>query len=217
MPEAKRLYHYTSAINGINDLDKKRLKIAEFHDLNDPYELLGVDLSNPTNRRAFGMLKEQMRGRNGVVCFSECWNDVLMWSHYGDRHRGICLGFDIPSGAERFGPVRYVDRRLPFPADDELNERFMRRLLFTKASQWKYEREWRAFVQLENDEWVESAFRHMFFKDFGEDLILAEVILGMACNVSKAQVKRLLTQYNPTPAVKSARMPHRTFELLLYS
>ena len=32
--------------------------------------------------------------------------NILMWSHYGDRHKGICLGFDVADELTR--PVEYV-------------------------------------------------------------------------------------------------------------
>ena len=33
-----------------------------------------------------------------ILCFSRNWDNLLLWSHYGDRHMGVCLGFDIPAG-----------------------------------------------------------------------------------------------------------------------
>lgn len=30
-----------------------------------------------------------------VTCFSEKHDNLLMWSHYSDSHKGICLGFDL--------------------------------------------------------------------------------------------------------------------------
>src|SRR5262245_61537973 len=30
-----------------------------------------------------------------IVCFSAKRDDNLMWSHYSDSHRGICLEFDV--------------------------------------------------------------------------------------------------------------------------
>lgn len=31
----------------------------------------------------------------GILSFSKSNDDVLMWSHYGNEHRGFCLGFDL--------------------------------------------------------------------------------------------------------------------------
>lgn len=33
-----------------------------------------------------------------VVCFSEVANEILLWSHYADSHRGIAIGFDLEKG-----------------------------------------------------------------------------------------------------------------------
>ena len=33
-------------------------------------------------------------GSKGVLSLSEQWNSVLMWSHYADNHRGMCIEFD---------------------------------------------------------------------------------------------------------------------------
>lgn len=33
--------------------------------------------------------------KSGVTCFSEERDNIIMWSHYANSHKGICLGFDI--------------------------------------------------------------------------------------------------------------------------
>lgn len=38
----------------------------------------------------------------GVYCVSATCDDILMWSHYGDYHRGICLEFDGHTESPRF-------------------------------------------------------------------------------------------------------------------
>lgn len=60
----------------------------------------------------------------------------------------------------------------------------MRHVLYTKASRWNYEREWRAFVQLGAKEWIAEANRNMYFLEFSRGLPPAEVILGMACTAT---------------------------------
>jgi hypothetical protein len=39
--------------------------------------------------------------RAGVACFSALPDDLLMWAHYADKHRGVCLKFV----GNRFEPV----------------------------------------------------------------------------------------------------------------
>lgn len=31
--------------------------------------------------------------KSGITCFSKVFNNMLMWSHYGDKHRGVCIEF----------------------------------------------------------------------------------------------------------------------------
>jgi hypothetical protein len=55
--------------------------------------------------------------RYRVICFSQNAKDVLIWSHYGDSHKGIAIGFDVtvggfPRGRHPSGmPVTYVTSR----------------------------------------------------------------------------------------------------------
>lgn len=85
----------------------------------------------------------------GVSCFAERPDNLLMWSHYADSHRGVCLEFrtdiDVFRKAKR---VKYA-RQMPKvdlvkilcheeEADDEILS-----LYCTKGGDWDYEREWR--------------------------------------------------------------------------
>ena len=48
-----RVYHFLSEQFGMDDLLKKRLKIATLNDLNDPFELFAVSLSHRWRERAW--------------------------------------------------------------------------------------------------------------------------------------------------------------------
>lgn len=80
----------------------------------------------------------------GVVCLSESPDDILMWSHYADFHRGICLQFD--SRLNFFANAHQInyksDRPKVNPFRDE-TEKIMDSVLLTKSNHWKYEKEWR--------------------------------------------------------------------------
>src|SRR6267142_5073888 len=105
MNSPDRLYHFTTAKFALDDLRNRRLKIAQFDDLNDPFELKSVNLCDPVHAQAFDGTEDSegykaaMARRFGVLCFSEVKTDVLQWAHYAEYHRGICLGFDV-SGSE---------------------------------------------------------------------------------------------------------------------
>src|SRR5271155_2361889 len=93
--EQRRLYHFTKAHFGLDDIRRAQLKIAQISDLNDPFELRCMDTSAPQMREAYDGWRDQTSALFGVVCFTERWDDILQWAHYADRHRGICLGFDV--------------------------------------------------------------------------------------------------------------------------
>ena len=89
----------------------------------------------------------------GVLCLSEVYNDILMWSHYADGHRGIVLEFD-KSELESVPDYRYC-KKVDYDKDiltlDEVNRadpnELSRLLLLKKARRWKYEEEWRIIVE----------------------------------------------------------------------
>ena len=83
----------------------------------------------------------------GVSCFSACNDNILMWSHYADRHEGFCLEFRTEfEPFTKARPVTYLSG-LPVidPSDIFLAEDFEKvfQLLCTKSEDWRYEHEWR--------------------------------------------------------------------------
>ena len=56
-------------------------------------------------------------------CFSERNNSLLMWGHYADNHRGICIKFkSLPYGAHYLLPL-VSDYSLPFHKVNYKDER----------------------------------------------------------------------------------------------
>ncbi len=75
-----------------------------------------------------------------------------MWSHYGDQHRGICVGYSVPVGAIEnvrkvtYGGGRLVDASLVaamLHGDFDAQRRVDDLVLLRKAEDWCYECEWR--------------------------------------------------------------------------
>jgi hypothetical protein len=210
----KRVYHFLDAHYGLDDVERRRLKISRIEDLNDPFELLALDLSDATVRSSFAQTRKVLSETKGVLCFSTSWHSPLMWSHYADKHRGVCLGFDVPD--EMFHPVRYDAERLAASLERWIvqgldTEVLMERLLFTKFHDWKYEREVRAYVELEERD-EQTGF---YFFEFSTDLQLAEIILGPRCTIrTSAQLSRLKAAAPSTP-IRQARLAFKTFRVVL--
>jgi len=91
-----RLYHYIEAKWTLDDIRRRRLKASKIDDMNDPYEWKTVYSDHEISQLALENTEKVAIGKYGVLCFSRRWNNILMWSHYADGHKGICLGFDGP-------------------------------------------------------------------------------------------------------------------------
>lgn len=83
----------------------------------------------------------------GVSCFSEKYDDLLMWGHYGGRYKGFCLEFSTQH--EVFHKARKVDYVPKPPAIDleriltDRRDDLIQALFCTKSEAWRYEKEWR--------------------------------------------------------------------------
>ncbi len=105
-----RAYYFMPLEFVRQNLERRRLKLSLIDDLNDPYELFGIDLSQNWIRDAYSATREHMAKTKGVICLCQSWEYPIMWSHYGDKHRGVCLGFDIaPPHGEA---MRYAEKRI---------------------------------------------------------------------------------------------------------
>ncbi len=85
----------------------------------------------------------------GITCFTAVSDSILMWSHYADSHRGLCLKFDVGILQKTLGmalPVTYQDEYpVVKPFTQSNSERFKRSIL-TKSRLWTYEKEYRLIV-----------------------------------------------------------------------
>ena len=199
------LYHFLNAEYGLDDLRKRRLKISRIMELNDVFEFLGCDLSDRVFRRALRDTKAQLSAEHGILCFSRSWSNPVLWGHYADRQKGLCLGFDVADGFVE--PVDYVDSRFPVPA--ALDQEFMKRLYFTKFSHWKYEEEYRAFVSL--DTMVEGHY----FMDFSDVLLkLKTVIVGAESAIRRADVADALVGIDAGVETFKSRAAFKSFAIV---
>lgn len=92
--------------------------------------------------------KEFLKNK-GVTCFSERNDDLLMWSHYGGRYKGFCMGFS--TGYEPFSKIKKVTYTDTMPRINAVsvllhgNSDQLLDLFCTKSQSWHYEEEWRCF------------------------------------------------------------------------
>ncbi|HXM22427.1 MAG TPA: DUF2971 domain-containing protein [Terriglobales bacterium] len=199
-----RAYKFLDSNFGLKSLREKRLKISTLHDLNDPFELLPYELSDRNLRRALRATRDELATRRGILCFSADWKDPVIWAHYSDKHRGLCLGFEIPD--EQCRRVKYVPKRLPFPAGPVLGD--AETLLFTKFINWKYEQEIRVWAALNSKE------DGLYFSYFGEAFRLVKVIAGARCTLLENEIAQALSPLAENVVVIQARAGFKEFEIV---
>jgi hypothetical protein len=125
--------------------------------------------------------------RFGVISLSECWDSILMWSHYSNNHKGFSVGINLDKLKQSSlfgvaGPVVYANE---FPKIDPLEHGKMSELLaktFTKAKVWEYEKEYR-LAYLWDDRMPTIDERKIILPDGFVD----EIILGMCINEKDKQ------------------------------
>lgn len=207
-----RVYHFLNAQYGLEALERRRLKVSRIGDLNDPFELLGTDLSDRELRRAFLEMKNALGKNHGLICFSKRWRNPVLWSHYADRYRGLCLGFDVPN--EYLIEVTYTTKRTTstaFFSDVQSNkEKEMRRLLATKFSHWRYEDEVRCYIGLDN---MDAISGH-YFLDFSTNLNLKQVLVGAEASITREDVEKVLGKDNAHVERFKTRAAFKTFKVV---
>lgn len=82
---------------------------------------------------------------NRIICFTRNKKSLLMWAHYAEHLKGVCLCFDTKKDPELFKHVYKVDYTRF--RNRERNYNFY----FSKSKEWSYEKEWRAVIQSDKE------------------------------------------------------------------
>jgi hypothetical protein len=209
-----RLYHLTNATHALTNIRKGRLKVTRISEANDPFELMALNFRDGRIRTAVAEYRTALDSERGLLCFSEDWTSPLLWSNYAHSHQGICLGFNV---LENFvEKVTYQDKRIRAAIDDETGDPFglsqiqQSALCHTKCHEWAYEKERRRFLLLK-EAFCECG---IYFWHFGEDMQLAEVILGPHCYTELIPLRGEVAALYPGARTFSARLAWQHFKVV---
>jgi hypothetical protein len=91
-------------------------------------------------------LERPIRQRYRVYCLSRFPDVNLMWAHYTDGHRGICLEFSTRNPV--FAVAQQVNYCKTLPRQEvQDGEEEALKILLTKSDDWKYEEEYRIIAR----------------------------------------------------------------------
>lgn len=135
---------------------------------------------------------EYCRDKLGMLSLSTDRLSVVMWAHYADNHKGLCIGINVdhyvfssyfPNNWHldhhalfKVRKIEYKDDR-PIAADCYLPE-YVERAFFTKHSDWKYEKEYRILRSIDDCHFCKNIPLLKVPKE-----VIMEVILGI--NIDK--------------------------------
>lgn len=145
-----------------------------------------------------------------VYCFGTDAGNLLMWSHYADGHKGICIEFNTNNNV--IGTAYRVEYSNEYPVWRLDNPDRMSYLL-TKADVWEYEKEYRLIAQqCENTTSKECLATENNYLKLPENSVLS-IIVG--CNGPYEEVCSLLDEVAPDiPVKKAMRVPNK-FEVMI--
>lgn len=170
----------------INDTDES--KNDSINNINRFFQFIKQRLETHIKENLHQIRKETF-SKIGVSCFSRNNSSLLMWSHYADSHRGICLEFD--SQVEPFSKSFEVTYKSKIPKinmdsllNEELDSEFIKKLLSFKSIDWKHEDELRIFHQESNKSYVypSNSLKAIYF-----GIRADQSDIEIVCSIIKAQ------------------------------
>ncbi|WP_443693947.1 DUF2971 domain-containing protein [Pseudomonas sp.] len=212
--ETIRIYHFCNEEFGIQNIEKKRLKVATIMDLNDPFEMLCFSSGDKEVRRAIADFKTKTANVFGMLCFSKDFLSPVQWAHYADKHKGLCLAFDVPVDSLR--TVEYKTGRMEFDVGkySDMNKasrsELMEQQFHIKHSQWKYEKEVRQ-VFLLNSAKKDGA---LYFKDFSNIGKLSQVIVGCNSTITRSVLRKSLGVLHADVECFKVRTAFKTYRIV---
>ncbi len=142
----------------------------------------------------------------GIYSLSRIRNDILMWSHYADSHKGFCIQF-LDDPKDRFiARAQSVSYSEDYPIVNPITETDAIRLeksLLTKAKHWEYEDEWR-IIDHEKGHGIKKFSPHL----------LVGIIFGCRMNEGhKEMIRRWCENQKLAVSFYQAREAPRTYSL----
>lgn len=211
------LYKFLPTNYALDAIRNEALKLTKNTEINDLYEFKGLHFSE---------LGSQPNGHESLFqkyllgCFSTTYSNPTMWSHYGDSHKGIVLGFEL---SERLSTKNII--QVDYRTNIEVVENFMRlteskkfdllyEIVRIKSSDWSYENEVRLLFT--KDECIKQSIdgNLRYFINYNEKgLKLTEIIIGHKSPISYEEVMQLSETYGEN-SVYQAHPSSTQFKML---
>ena len=209
-------YVYNEAELTCENIFKKMRNIAvkehpEYNENQIHEYVLGAMKDQNYDAKFIEKLNQQMResiGKSfGIYSLTTKRNNFLMWSHYANSHRGICMGFNTKILFDQtrpiFTPVTYQEDLPNRSIFDDNETDFVKQLLATKSTVWEYEEEYRLIK-------LQGARKEVLIPLNG----VVEIIFGCKISISnKEKLKGIISQKNPSCKLFECSISKKKFEI----
>jgi len=185
----------------IKEITDTEIYFSSRSQFNDPFDCnIKIQGLSPSEQLEIDSILEE----TGIFCLSEVNDNPLMWSHYADSHKGVCVEY-VTSENRIFGcdliRADYVKCYPTFSSTDYPDQAHIRRYLSAKSIHWEYEREWRVIY-------------HSLGIQNAPTNELTAVILG--CRISdhdRRAILEAIAMRKETTAVYQSRLDEKAFQL----
>lgn len=223
-----RLYQYRGSIEGRGFeylrslLENGDLKFTKPSEFNDPFDCCPTQFKDgPEGPFPHAVGDAMNRGVqdatsavHGIACLSLHPDKMLMWSHYGDQHRSVCVGFEsevllsnAPTNSEghrlynSISQVQYSNIR-PSPGEESFTQ---------KSEEWAYEDEYRIISSMKQGEPVWGPGVWQIPTDAIQEVVIGA---GVLPDVER-KIVALVHSTNSDISIKKAVLHMQRFELLI--
>jgi hypothetical protein len=144
-----------------------------------------------------------------IFCLSEANDNVMMYSHYADSHRGLCIEFQVQNDPffELLNCVSYpekIPQVHPFDGDKfRTQAEIVDFEIRTKSISWSYEKEWRIIKQEPDPS----------FYNFGPNVLTALIFGFQTPQEDRFLVEDIVRDRKPSIQLKEAVKIEKSFNL----
>jgi hypothetical protein len=186
---------------------EKNGKVPNLYDEAVQRQLFENRFSNPDFISDFrkAVVKEHKR-RNGIFSLTPINNNILVWSHYANSHKGFCVGFDtvkLFKSLSFTGAYVAYQSKYPIVSPFEESDSQWQKMVFTKSNHWEYELEYRLILAKVTNQLIEIN------PDVYSEIIFGERML----EADKNEIRKVLVEKYPNIKIYNCVQNPSNFEL----
>lgn len=192
----------------LKQMAQERFPLADKNTLNE--RIKEADLKLRSDQGYAQRAYKDYINKFGIYCLSRMSNDILMWSHYTDGHKGICLQFDTTKDKDMklFGQAIRITYGKQYPIVNIMNfdnPKEYYNAFLTKSNHWKYENEWRILKDSEEG----GSGKH----DFQAELLTGVILGALISPEDRKEIRDWVSNYPTKINLYQAKINRTKYQL----